>query len=46
MNWETRFFELLSLVKRFLKRQATIGELRAGIRKLEEEIENDKKISS
>ena len=46
MNWEARFFELLTLVKRFLKRQATIGELRAGIRKLEDDIESDKKISS
>lgn len=45
MNWETRFFELLSLVKRFLKRQATIGELRAGVRKLESNTEDDKKIS-
>lgn len=38
MDWKNRFFELLKVVNRFLKHQATIGELRATARRLEEEI--------
>lgn len=38
MIWKTRCLALLALLQRFLKHQATIGEVRALVRKLKQEI--------
>lgn len=41
MIWKTRCLALLAVLHRFLKHHATIGELRAAVRALERDMQND-----
>lgn len=41
MIWKTRCLALLAVLHRFLKHQATIGELRAAVRALERDIQDN-----